>query len=104
MGRRKKDSVTRCFNIQSNIYCLLEHLTENGFLTLTQAVEKSIKGRFISEFGEEEFFKIMGIEKNNKNKKIINKPIKEEPIIDEAIELERMKAERRARKAGVSNG
>ena len=104
MGRKKKDSVTRCFNIDKKIFNLLEYLTEDGFLTLTQAIEKSIKGRFIHEFGQDEYNKIFN--KETLNKKIDKKEIKKENVLteeQEREELERLKAARRLRKVGDSN-
>lgn len=104
MGRRKKDSITRCFNIDKKIFNLLEYLTEDGFLTLTQAVEKSIKGRFIHEFGQDEYNKIFN--KENLNIKNYKKTKKEENNLSEEEkkeELERLKADRKARKVGANN-
>ena len=110
MGRRKKESVTRCFNIDKKIFNLLEYLTEDGFLTLTQAIEKSIKGRFISEFGQEEFKKLMNKDIKKTKEKAINveKDEKNEWYDEkqsekEALELEKLKAARRLRKEGASN-
>lgn len=104
MGRKKKDSVTRCFNIDKKIFNLLEYLTEDGFLTLTQAIEKSIKGRFIHEFGQDEYNKIFN--KENLNKKNDKKEIKKENVLtneQEREELEKLKAARRLRKEGAFN-
>ena len=101
MGRKKKDSITRCFNIDKKIFNLLEYLTEYGFLTLTKEVEKSIKGRFIHEFGQDEYNKIFN--KENLNKKIDKKEIKKEKTLteeQEKEEFERLKADRKAKKVG----
>lgn len=103
MGRKKKDSITRCFNIDKKIFNLLEYLTEDGFLTLTQAIEKSIKGRFIHEFGQEEYNKIFN--KGNLNKKIDKKELKKENNLteeQEREELECLKLARKLRKEGDS--
>lgn len=106
--RKKRDLKQFCGNLTKEAYEMLEQLTSDSNLYMCQMLDECIRGKYYAIYKSNKL-----IDRSIKQNREVVKQLQEQKVdkdqitLDEVLnqqeELERLKAERRARKNGDSN-
>lgn len=108
MARKKRELKQICGNITIEAYKMLEQLTNGGQYYMCQQLEECIRGKYYSIYKSNKFIDTsintnIEVVKQLQEQSVNKNQITLDEVLNEQEELERLKAERRARKSGDFN-